>query len=464
MPDSKLHEFRRFPTLHIQNISAKAGQQEPAPNINALQFAVGQPRPAPAKDAAGTSEKSTDVYSLTPSRCATGSQVWTGRHHSDHGNAAAPLSESTIHNETSQQPEDGLVFPPGTKSNQTCPFWDRGQCRRTAETCGYQHRRTLYGVASNQYVGHKKKYASPPVTCHFWYRKGKCNDGDECNFAHWNTGLIANPPKTLREQPLELVSRDDLSVPRTEPEVRNLVAADSEQKKNKSENPLKRRNPAELTCYFWNSGYCNKSEKECGFAHRKTDAVAEPPGWVLTSSANFHVHPQSGRFPHEHLNTETPQALYSSDNITGLPPRAAQPNITAEADQSAAAPVVRVADDRRAVRLPDSEVTSTSEKLAKTIGRYSMVLRPPRAYRNSSETLPSSRDTCFFWARGFCKNGERCRFAHHDIGVRPESLGDPSRGLDMYEDEVDDAQQNTVDPPSGVGEWRRGGETPSCSL
>ncbi|KAL8851324.1 MAG: hypothetical protein Q9221_003769 [Calogaya cf. arnoldii] len=213
------------------------------------------------------------------------------------------------------------------KKHLTCFYWAKnGTCRYTSDECAYAHYNT--GVVaqdpmhSQNNTTEKESNAKdlsglPPsrsLTCFFWARNRKCNRSDEeCSYAHYDTGTIARaPPGVTVFEPSTAVE----SVPPTE----------------------------SLTCYFWNrDGRCSRSDAQCKYAHEATGTVAYPPPSVIASTV---------------INHNTPRP---------------SPGAGATAMQPAA----------------------------------------------SSPALGGKSLTCFFWARnGHCtRSDSECRYAHYDTGT-----------------------------------------------
>ena len=229
------------------------------------------------------------------------------------------------------------------KKHLTCFYWARnGACRYTDDECTYAHYNT--GVVANDPMNShnraaadnndddaKKMSALPPsksLTCFFWARSRKCNRSDEeCSYAHYDTGTVAKPPPGMT-----VFEPNDA----------------------KDTAPLTKS----LTCYFWNrNGRCNRSDAECAYAHHATGTVAYPPPGVIASiPVSNGVH-----------NTTTSNAAVSAPTSN---PSASTPTLP----------------------IPPSIASSTSK----------------------GKSL-----TCFFWARnGHCiRSDTECGYAHYDTGT-----------------------------------------------
>lgn len=196
---------------------------------------------------------------------------------------AAP--ENTENTEKAMQTS---LFPPGTKSTETCPYWARGDCRLPAANCGYQHERTPI-VADRKLP----KFSTPPVTCYYWYQ-AHCKQppsnldckkpADTCMYAHWDTGVSASPPGGRGSVPnpiLETQSNEPLS---SSTSVAKDVEVSHQNYVSRPETitstngpPLPKGPSSVLECYYWATrGWCTKTDEECWFAHYRTGQVAKP--------------------------------------------------------------------------------------------------------------------------------------------------------------------------------------------
>ena len=105
-------------------------------------------------------------------------------------------SLSSFGSKQSQQLEEtGLP-----KKQLTCFYWAKqGSCRYTDDECGYAHYDT--GAVANDpmhqqvAVNALDNTPSKGLTCYFWAKDRKCNRSDEeCAYAHFDTGIVAHPP------------------------------------------------------------------------------------------------------------------------------------------------------------------------------------------------------------------------------------------------------------------------------
>ncbi|KAL8964540.1 MAG: hypothetical protein Q9183_004382 [Haloplaca sp. 2 TL-2023] len=229
------------------------------------------------------------------------------------------------------------------KKHLTCFYWAKnGACRYTDEECTYAHYNT--GVVANDPMGShnrvaadsndndaKKMSALPPsksLTCFFWARNRKCNRSDvDCSYAHYDTGTVAKPPPGMTVfEPND--AKDTVPLTKT------------------------------LTCYFWNrNGRCKRSDAECAYAHHATGTVAYPPPGVVASMP------------------------VSNGVQSTAPSNSALSALTTDPSGSTPAPAI----------LPSIPPSTSKGKLL----------------------------TCFFWARnGHCiRSDTECGYAHYDTGT-----------------------------------------------
>lgn len=243
-------------------------------------------------------------------------------------------------------PEDGDIadrLPTVSGKKQlTCFYWAKnGTCRYSDDECAYAHYNTgivaqdpmhKQNVTVDNDSNEKGLSGLPPsrsLTCFFWARNRKCNRSDEeCSYAHYDTGTVAKPP----------------------PGVTIFEPSDAKDTRPPTKS---------LTCYFWNrNGRCNRSDAECAYAHYATGTVAYPPPAVAAS-----IPPNSE--PH------APTAVTASTST--IPNNAPNPSPT----------------------------------------------YPAVASRTSLSTSGSKSLTCFFWARnGHCiRSDAECGYAHYDTGI-----------------------------------------------
>ncbi|CAL8581510.1 hypothetical protein XPA_007199 [Xanthoria parietina] len=173
--------------------------------------------------------------------------------------------------------EEDVADAVSGKKHLTCFYWAKnGICRYTSDECAYAHYNTgiiaqdpmhSQNITTETESSVKDLSGLPPsrsLTCFFWARNRKCNRRDEeCPYAHYDTGTIARaPPGVTVFEPSAAVG-------------------------NSSATPS-------LTCYFWNrDGHCSRSESACKYAHHATGTVAYPPPTVVASTSISHKTPRS---------------------------------------------------------------------------------------------------------------------------------------------------------------------------
>ena len=310
---AKFGEGKVFGTLQEQNRFHKFGRYEPTPNPDQLKFVdfnqQSNNKPVPATFADEPAEyappaaQSKSYVTPTTDLCTTSSTAASpaGEHRLDltcetdmnavtiseplieaphylesndtmkQGNVvAAPRLTGKISNksigptdtdtEGNIEPATAVMPVPSENNGQawvgkppmTCRRWKlTDDCPYSDADCPLQHC-SLEQVEPPS--GPPPKYLPHPQTCYFWYKYNSCHSRPgECNYAHWNTGLLGNPskqgnpipiPKSMASQPFEI--------------------------------------PKSMkTCYFWKNSRCNKSESECEYAHFQCEQDAAAP-WSIS--------------------------------------------------------------------------------------------------------------------------------------------------------------------------------------
>jgi chromo domain-containing protein 1 len=224
-----------YKKLTMRAKAAKRGRNEQKPDESVLQFVNGQPRwPPPVAASKSEARPADDVY---------------GRRETRHVRRNSDDDHSTKNKQEILQ--DRLA----NKIPLTCFEWLNGSCERTAEQCRFHHTR---GYRPSPYNGTVPgKYRTPPQTCIPWMENPKgCNKSEEeCGFAHYNTGHLAQTGGRTVE----------MDINRKPKFLSNKPAA-----------PFAPRSM--LTCYFWLHSNCRSSAEECTFAHWDTGEYARAPG------------------------------------------------------------------------------------------------------------------------------------------------------------------------------------------
>ncbi|KAK5172653.1 uncharacterized protein LTR77_002773 [Saxophila tyrrhenica] len=249
----------KFRNLSTQNRYQKGGRTEPVPDINALTMV--DPKTGKTQQPAATSTRATvPIHSAyrrrTPpqatrrrSRSRSNSPVRPGARQPESSGTGA--NSTTIGGRAGDGPV-GSVAPIGTR-NQTCTHWQTGTCQYTADRCPYDHQyiekkltcffwrregncrkgdsckfahedtgdyappppgyntRVDRGIEPREEVMQRPKdepiAASPAfevgkrgTTCYFWRTTGSCRMGNQCEFAHHDTGIHAGPPGSFRSR------------------------------------------------------------------------------------------------------------------------------------------------------------------------------------------------------------------------------------------------------------------------
>ena len=188
----------KFRNLSEQNRYQKYSKNEPAPDPNALMMidpktgkvqprsntekkpgpteihrAYGRRTPPPASKARSPTPRSPEVLRRSEAQVRA---------------EPPPLATSVALDQTFANPHTAGRPPIDARKNLTCKFWLSGNCRYTADTCPYAHRRT---------ETEKKK----STTCYYWYYGRRCvKTARHCEFAHEDTGEIAGPPGSFRRK------------------------------------------------------------------------------------------------------------------------------------------------------------------------------------------------------------------------------------------------------------------------
>ncbi|KAJ4289546.1 hypothetical protein N0V90_010875 [Kalmusia sp. IMI 367209] len=192
----------------------------------------------------------------------------------------------------------GQVPPKYRTPPETCWFWLRNAngCDKSPDDCDYAHENTgslLVPIERTNWkveridpnerprvdieegmVATGKRH--PDTTCWYWLKspKGCTKSDEECDYAHRNTGKLANSEGRTFE-----------SIDITEEPIVDLVPRRASLlHTNVSKKPPRRWH--EMTCFFWNEGSCRLSEDACRSLHRYTGVVVPaprnwiyPPGW-----------------------------------------------------------------------------------------------------------------------------------------------------------------------------------------
>ncbi|KAF2092935.1 hypothetical protein NA57DRAFT_81869 [Rhizodiscina lignyota] len=184
-----------------------------------------------------------------------------------------PWSRADVPEQTLPIPER-LDLTTDDKVPLTCPAWrSEGKCRDHEDNeCSFLHEDTPYTASFNlkaqAHRGDSLKVSLPggrrTFTCAFWYYgKGCYKSVDECDGAHWNTGLLM--AGLMAPSQRIFFERDSAHVPR---------------------DPFTGGFKANKTCFFWAVGICQTHknirgckmpEDQCQFYHVVCDEIAEPP-------------------------------------------------------------------------------------------------------------------------------------------------------------------------------------------
>jgi len=185
------------------------------------------------------------------------------------------------------------------KSSMTCYFWRTTDHCEKGDKCDFAHKDTGFyappppGLRSGLELSVLPTDVAPSeMTCFYWRTTDQCTKGDQCQFAHKDTGVHAPPPRYIRSMtdPSAVVNEDDLVLARRNPVAASGYGAPTEPRPFGTQMNVVTPTqsvfgvvPAEVgkrdtTCYFWfRDGDCTKGEG-CDFAHRDTGVYAGQPG------------------------------------------------------------------------------------------------------------------------------------------------------------------------------------------
>lgn len=305
------------------------------------------------------------------------------------------------------------------KKDSTCYFRAKdGSCRYQGNNCAYAHYNTGI-VAPNPMLENTKPDSQSnennckevgsglplrkSLTCYFWAKIQKCNRSDEeCTFAHYDTGTVANPPPGIT------IFDESKSITPTIPLSKTL------------------------TCYFWaKDRKCNRSDEQCAYAHHDTGTVAQPPPQLIATSIPK-MRPLTSTNPKMASGSVQPSQnptclLYARDGKcnraesecayahfhTGTVSNIPNPPLVPEPGQMG---VSQTPNNR-----PQSSVQHTTTPGSNSTGM--LVTASPRPTSASSEleeasTSPLKQLTCYFWANfGRCRRSDaECKFSHFYTG------------------------------------------------
>ncbi|ORY18027.1 hypothetical protein BCR34DRAFT_380955 [Clohesyomyces aquaticus] len=120
-------------------------------------------------------------------------------------------------------------------SRPTCTFWRKGYCK-FKDRCNFAHYETGHpGNRTGKSYPPREDASKHPhredplssLTCFFWTR-GSCKRGDNCPYAHYDTGKVAYPPPNWVKRPaLDTPSRSNTGFEPMEIETPTAVVEDS---------------------------------------------------------------------------------------------------------------------------------------------------------------------------------------------------------------------------------------------
>ncbi|PVH94723.1 hypothetical protein DM02DRAFT_692527 [Periconia macrospinosa] len=351
-----------YTTLQSQNKGRKHFQAEGTPDPSSLEFVNGTPTGRPPPRAPQTSTADNPF----------------GRRESGLRRVVEDLSPPPSPKRPLQSFEIGKI-------PLICYDYRNGNnCRFTAQNCRFMHRDAspsgrMYKVSdwNGRVPG---KYADPPLTCYFWLRgKHGCSaSAEDCDFAHENTGLLANTGYgNSRPEPI-----DKNEVPlRDRPGAGAFIDSYAIHIKNT------------LTCLFWLRGQygCTKSANICKFAHWNTGRLPD----------------KEGRQPIDIDPNEPPSSANLSDMTCFF-------------------------WNQWKCRNGSDRCRSRHEYTGQ-IANPPLSWKPPVGYKHPpvryDEHRTADQFTCYLWTKGYCpKTAESCHFTHGwlpDVAVPPLGFVEP---------------------------------------
>ena len=298
-----------FTHLAVQNTVKKYSAMERAPDVNALTTIdpkTGRPIASTAavqvvKAAPTPSSTMTDIMKnmereLEPVRLppkttvevpkAAPTKIATGEIHGAYHRRTPPRDDDarpvspdsprvrrTVSFAADTRQEDILPVletrPSSHKIRETCRYWRDGDCKYTAASCRWYHTNELPRLAPDEIpYFYNPGVGKKALTCFYWRTRGRCKKpDDECEYAHFDTGINAPPPRGFKE-------------PTPPPPPREVVTdpAPAPTSATKPPQPPRKLQPSEVTCYYWQLGRCKHSDEDCSFAHYDTGIYAGRPG------------------------------------------------------------------------------------------------------------------------------------------------------------------------------------------
>ncbi|PSN67813.1 hypothetical protein BS50DRAFT_349495 [Corynespora cassiicola Philippines] len=229
-----------YGTLKFRYNAVKRSRQEGTPDADMLCF-LNPPPPTTAKAQAASTK-----------RHAT-------RSADDGVYGRRDTSRRRVQQEAPQAPPAPKSVP--NKILLTCWEWRNNSCEYTSETCRFHHEDVGKMAPTDGSI--PPKLRTPPLTCWHWFRNthGCYKTGDDCDYAHGNTGWVGRPGQVA-----EQVDKGLKPASQQVPQQNQFLP------------------PNELTCYFWyHLGKCGKG-KRCAYKHYDTGKVANSPLKAMPSA------------------------------------------------------------------------------------------------------------------------------------------------------------------------------------
>ncbi|KAF2660247.1 hypothetical protein K491DRAFT_688574 [Lophiostoma macrostomum CBS 122681] len=278
-----------FSTLKIRHSANKRGNREPEPDVSKLTFVNGPPETTPPNKPQNPVEN--NPY--------------------DRRESAYRRVQERSDNEREPSPR-GLASWEKEKVPLICFEYRNNSCQYGARRCRFLHRQSGFPLAplNGSVPG---KYKKPrPITCWYYMEDpiGCRRSADDCSFAHYNTGLLAGTRESNGQateiDPLRRPKRDEQSRVKTcwywmeDPYGCTHSAAQCNfahyntgvlasrggeyfqttqidpLRKPKSEQTLLRKPRSEQTCWFYmeDPHGCTRSASQCWYKHHNTGLLA----------------------------------------------------------------------------------------------------------------------------------------------------------------------------------------------
>ncbi|KAH7112158.1 hypothetical protein B0J11DRAFT_542776 [Dendryphion nanum] len=326
------------------------GRNEQTPDIMELQFPNGAPSVTSLQ--AALQERNRDPQDDLYGRRKKGHRR-VQEEDEKKGEANEDEGEGEDRNDT---PKD-LADIDKRKIPRTCWEWHNNSCVY-GDKCRFQHREgwKMSPLDGSVPAG----YRDPPITCNPWMTRGCNNTDDDCDFAHWNTGLMGVPGGVpLRIDPNRQPFHQHHQQPHRHVQQENQRPIFE----NTSVSAPSKLPPHMLECYFWKNGdNCRLSADECKYAHKITSKTARGPSVV----AKKHK-PRKGSNPGNYtsINPTKPHAAFPHGENTALGSDARHEHMVTDLDEMLGSMAQQDASEM-STSLPSTRQTQLSDPIMST--------------------------------------------------------------------------------------------------